>query len=280
MQEEVKFSWVEGVFQAVNDTRRDPKYLLKVIIAMFGWSVLWSVPMIVLAILNPNKDNPSSMFNFIISVLMLLTFAGAEPFLIKAALSIKEAGFNIKEWIATVKENYLKFLLGLLIISFVYLLFSIILTLGTIMLIAAMSFLPQILARILGVLLVVGIVCLAVYVVVRVFPLYFIRLLFSDDGPVASLFSVWKMSKGYVLTFLLIILSVVGVGFVAIIILTVLGAMLAAIGGPALGQVLFLIIAGIPIMMLSMVIRIILTNVFYSIYEQLNHQEIPEIEQE
>ncbi len=264
---DTNISWFDFVRDSLRGLLQDKKQTLKVTLLNLVWFVICAIPIIIVSRFI-NVQNPFDLplhISLLLNVLIFITFAVFSPFNLISAVSLLDlASRDIKDWILFVKDKALKFFLGMLFLWLILVAIMVVVSLGAVSLAFVAGFLPKLFARLIGILLVLGILVSMVYLFVRAFSLYTINLAFSDKGIIESLKDSWNMTKGNALQIFLFVSLSFGLIFMMILI-SVVAAFIAIFYGKGI-LIVYLLIGFLPSTIIEFFIQFLVTNVLYKFY--------------
>ncbi len=264
---DTNISWFDFVRDSLRGLLQDKKQTLKVTLLNLVWFVICAIPIIIVSRFI-NVQNPFDLplhISLLLNVLIFITFAVFSPFNLISAVSLLDlASRDIKDWILFVKDKALKFFLGMLFLWLILVAIMVVVSLGAVSLAFVAGFLPKLFARLIGILLVLGILVSMVYLFVRAFSLYTINLAFSDKGIIESLKDSWNMTKGNALQIFLFVSLSFGLIFMMILI-SVVATFIAIFYGKGI-LIVYLLIGFLPSTIIEFFIQFLVTNVLYKFY--------------
>ncbi len=267
---DTNISWFDFVRDSLRGLLQDKKQTLKVTLLNLVWFVICAIPIIIVSRFI-NVQNPFDLplhISLLLNVLIFITFAVFSPFNLISAVSLLDlASRDIKDWILFVKDKALKFFLGMLFLWLILVAIMVVVSLGAVSLAFVAGFLPKLFARLIGILLVLGILVSMVYLFVRAFSLYTINLAFSDKGIIESLKDSWNMTKGNALQIFLFVSLSFGLGFILMILISVVAAFIAVLFGKGIiSNIVYLLFGSLPSTIIGLFVSFLVINVLYKFY--------------
>jgi len=267
---DTNISWFDFVRDSLTGLLQDKKKTLKVTLLNLGWFIICAIP-IIIASRFINVQNPFDLplhISLLLNVFIFITFAAFSPFNLISAISLLSfASGNVKDWILFVRNKILKFFLGMLFLWLILVAIMVVVSLGAVSLAFIAGFLPKLLARLIGILLILGILVFLVYLFVRAFSLYTINLAFSDRGIINSLKDSWNMTKSNALQIFLFVSLSFGLGFILMILISVVAAFIAALFGKGIiSNIVYLLIGSLPSTIIGLFVSFLVINVLYKFY--------------